>query len=53
MSTWQNHKQFDTYLKAFEKMLDRRGYREGLPNTPEEVFDAWLSESWKVIKEEK
>lgn len=48
---WPKYKAL--YLKAFEKMLDRRGYREGLPNTPEEVFDAWLSESWKVIKEEK
>ena len=39
------------YLKAFEKMLEHRGYREGLPNTAEEVFNAWLSESWKINKD--
>lgn len=48
---WPKYK--NLYLKAFEKMLEHRGYREGLPNTPGEVFDAWLSKSWKVIKEDK
>ena len=39
------------YLKAFAKMLECRGYREGLPNTPEEVFGAWLEETWKCSDE--
>ena len=47
---WPKYK--NLYLKAFEKMLDRRGYREGLPNTSEEVFNAWLSTTWKMPEEQ-
>ena len=39
---WPKYK--NLYLQSFQKMLDRRGYRENLPNTPDEVFDAWMSE---------
>lgn len=46
---WPKYK--DLYLKAFQKMLEYRGYREGLPNTPEEVFEAWLDESWNKRRE--
>lgn len=40
------------YMLAFEKMLEDRGYREGLPNNPKEVYDAWLAESWYTAKSE-
>lgn len=46
---WPKYKRL--YLNSFEKMLEHRGYREGLPNTPEEVFNAWLSDSWKSQRE--
>lgn len=46
---WPKYKRL--YLKAFEKMLEHRGYRQGLPNTPEEVFNAWLSDTWKTLQE--
>lgn len=46
---WPKYK--DLYLKAFQKMLDYRGYRDGLPNTPEEVFEAWLDGSCSKHRE--
>ena len=48
---WPKYKEL--YLQAFQKMLDIRGHRDNLHNTPEEVFDAWMSERFYISNDEQ